>query len=60
MKRFGYKAERLPITHPRNTRKKLTQKESIKIWEDMKQISLAGKQHVNLTDFLRQDRDTHV
>lgn len=58
--RFGFKVERLPIAHPQNARKKLTQEESNNIWEEMKKISYAGKQHVNLTDFLRHDRDTHV
>ena len=55
----GFKVERLPISHPQNPKKKLTKKEGDKIWADMKRISKLGKQGVNLTEFLRHDRDTH-
>jgi len=40
-------------------KKKLSEKEWKKIWEDMKRISKLGKQGVNLTESLRRDRDTH-
>jgi len=40
-------------------KKKLTEKQWNKIWDDMKRISKLGKQNVNLTEFLRHDRDTH-
>ena len=55
----GFKVERLPISHPQNPKKKLSEKEWRKIFEEMKQISKLGKQEVNLTEFLRKDRDTH-
>ncbi len=44
--------------HP-STKKRLTEKQWNKIWEDMKRINKLGKQGVNLTGFLRHDRDTH-
>ena len=55
----GFKVERVPISHPQHPKKKLTKEEGEKIWADMKQISKLGKQGVNLTEFLRRDRDTH-
>lgn len=55
----GFKVERLPISHPQHPKKKLGEKEWRKIFEDMKRISKLGKQGVNLTKFLRKDRDTH-
>ena len=55
----GFKVERLPISHPQHPKKKLSEKEWRKIFEEMKQISKLGKQGVNLTEFLRKDRDTH-
>jgi bifunctional DNA-binding transcriptional regulator/antitoxin component of YhaV-PrlF toxin-antitoxin module len=55
----GFRVERVPISHPQHPKKKLTKEEGEKIWEDMKRISKLGKQGVNLTKFLRHDRDTH-
>ena len=55
----GFKVERLPISHPQHPKKKLSEKEWIKIFEDMKRISKLGKQGVNLAEALRKDRDTH-
>lgn len=55
----GFRVERLPISHPQNPKKKLTQKEWDRIYKDMEEISKSGKQNVKLTDFLRHDRDTH-
>lgn len=55
---FGFKAERVPISHPQHPKKKLTKEEGERIWEDMKRISKLGRS-VNLTKFLRHDRDTH-
>ena len=55
----GFKVERLPRPHPQHPKKKLSEKEWRKIFEEMKQISKSGKQGVNLTEFLRKDRDTH-
>lgn len=45
--------------NPSSTKKRLTEEQWKKIWEDMKRISKLGKQGVNLTEFLRHDRDTH-
>ena len=56
----GFKVERLPISHPQHPKKKLTKQEGDRIWADMKRISKLGKQDVNLTKFLRHDRDTHL
>lgn len=55
----GFRVEQLPISHPQHPKKKLSEKEWRKIFEDMKRISKLGKQGVNLTKFLRKDRDTH-
>ncbi|MBI2028314.1 MAG: hypothetical protein HYT07_01770 [Candidatus Levybacteria bacterium] len=55
----GFRVERVPISHPQHPKKKLTKEEGERIWEDMKRISKLGKQGVNLTKFLRHDRDTH-
>ena len=55
----GFRVEQLPISHPQHTEKKLTKEEGERIWADMKRISKLGKQGVNLTKFLRHDRDTH-
>ncbi len=54
----GFKVERVSATSPQQ-RKKLTKEEAAKIWADMKRISKLGKRGVNLTEFLRHDRDTH-
>ena len=42
-----------------SAKNRLTENQWNKIWEDMKRISKLGKQNVNLTEFLRHDRDTH-
>ncbi len=55
----GFRVERLPISHPQHPKKKLTEKEWGKIYQDMERISKSGKQNIKLTDFLRHDRDTH-
>jgi len=55
----GFRVERLPVSHPRHPKKKLTKKEWDQIYADMQRISKSGKQNVKLTDFLRHDRDTH-
>lgn len=55
----GFKVERLPISHPQNPKKKLTEEEWKNIWKQLKRFSKTGKQNVNLTDFIRHDRDTH-
>lgn len=55
----GFRVEKLPISHPQNPRKKLTKKEWDEIFSSMKKISKSGRQDVNLTEFLRHDRDTH-
>lgn len=55
----GFKVERLPISHPQHPKKKLTEHEWRKIFQDMKKISQSGKKGVNLTEFIRHDRDTH-
>jgi len=55
----GFRVERIPISHPQHPKKKLTKEEGKRIWEDMKRISKLGKQNVDLTKFLRHDRDTH-
>ena len=54
----GFRVEKLPISHPQQTKKKLTKKEWDKIYEDMERISRSGKQDVSLVEFLRRDRDT--
>lgn len=56
----GFKVERLPISHPQHPKKKLTDQKWRKIFQDMKRISLSGKKGVNLTEFIRRDRDTHL
>jgi len=56
----GFKVERLPISHPQNPVKKLSDREWDKILRDMKKISKIGKKTVNLTGYLRKDRDTHL
>ena len=54
----GFKVERLPISHPQNSRKRITKIQAEKIWADMKRIS--KKMHgVNLNNILSQDRNTH-
>lgn len=55
----GFKVEPLPISHPQHPKKKLTKEEGERIWKDMKRFGKLGKQGVNLTKFLRHDRDTH-
>ena len=55
----GFRVEQLPISHPQHTKRQLTKEEGERIWNDMKRISKLGKQGVNLTKFLRHDRDTH-
>lgn len=55
----GFKVERLPISHPQNPIKKLSQSQWQNIFQSMKNISNSGKKKVNLTDTLRKDRDSH-
>ena len=58
-KDWGFRVERLPISHPEHPQKKLTKKQWDKIYKDMEAFSKSGKQNIKLTDFLRHDRDTH-
>ncbi|MBI2595310.1 hypothetical protein HYW46_01070 [Candidatus Daviesbacteria bacterium] len=55
----GFRVERLPVSHPQHPKKKLTEKEWSRIWKNFQKISRSGRQDIKLTDFLRQDRDTH-
>ena len=56
----GFKVERLPISHPQNPVKRLSQSQWQSVFKSMKEISGSGKQKVNLTEVLRQDRDSHI
>lgn len=55
----GFKVERLPVSHPQNPIKKLTQSQWQDVIQSMEKISKSGKQKINLTKILRQDRDSH-
>lgn len=55
----GFRVEQLPMSHPQHPKKKLSEKDWRKIFEEMKQISKSGKQRVNLAKALRKDRDAH-
>src|SRR5438270_25765 len=55
----GFKVEKLPVSHAQHPKKKLTKEEWEEIWNNLKRFSKSGKQHVNLTKFIRHDRDTH-
>lgn len=54
----GFKVEPLPISHPQHPKKRLTKKEADMIMNEMKRISKLGRS-INLTNFLRKDRDSH-
>ena len=47
------------VAYDQIRKKKITKKEAARIWANMKQVSKLGKQDMNLTEFLRHDRDTH-
>ena len=53
----GFKVQK--IAYNQTKKKKITKKEAARIWANMKRISQLGRQDVNLTEFLRHDRDTH-
>lgn len=54
----GFKVESLISSHSHYPKKKLDKKEAMKLWGEMKRISKLGRK-VNLTRYLRKDRDTH-
>ena len=55
--RNGFKVQRADNAQAK--KKKLTKKQWEKIFADMQKISKSGRQDVNLTEFIRHDRDTH-
>ncbi len=56
----GFTVEPLAISHPQNVKKKLSEKEWNKVFNEMEKISTMGKKGVNLTNFLRKDRDSRI
>jgi bifunctional DNA-binding transcriptional regulator/antitoxin component of YhaV-PrlF toxin-antitoxin module len=55
----GFRVERLPISHPQNPIKKLNQSQWQNIFNSMEKISNSGNEKVDLTNVLREDRDSH-
>lgn len=55
----GFTVNRVPSSYNYTKPKRLTEKEWDSIYENMQHISKMGKQKVNLTKFIRRDRDTH-
>ncbi len=54
----SFRVERISPPPPAGSHRRLSKAEWTAIRESMKRISRAGKA-VNLTDFLREDRDSH-
>jgi len=54
----GFRVE--PSMRTPQKKRQLTKKKWDEILEDMKRISTFGKRGVNLTEFIRKDRDTHL
>ena len=55
----GFKVEQVSSNNTQLNKKKLTKKQWDVLLEDMKRISKFGRRGVNLTEFIRKDRDTH-
>lgn len=55
----GFKVERLPISHPQNPVKSLTDREWDNLLGQIEAVSSSGKRNTNLTKVLREDRNKH-
>ena len=55
----GFRVERLPVSHPQNPVKKVNEQGWQDIFKSMEKVSNSDNKTADLTDILRQDRDSH-